>query len=78
MRQALTGLSMGNTHELLTIICGDTLIDTFSWDFEVPTSYILRREVLLGTPVQTTIIDVVDGDTVDAIIDGKKTRVRLL
>lgn len=54
------------------------LIDTFSWDFSLPTNYILRREVLYPMPVQALISYVVDGDTVDAIIDGKKTRIRLL
>jgi len=69
---------MGNTHEILSLTCGEVLIDTFSWDFEVPTSYILRREVLRGTPVQSVIMSVIDGDTVDAGIEGKKTRIRLL
>ena len=78
LRQAITGLNMGNTHEILSLTCGEVLIDTFSWDFEVPTSYILRREVLRGTPVQSVIMSVIDGDTVDAGIEGKKTRIRLL
>ncbi len=69
---------MGNTHELLTLNCGGVLIDTFAWEFSIPTNYILRRDVLYGIPVQSLITNVVDGDTVDAMIDGKKTRLRLL
>jgi endonuclease YncB( thermonuclease family) len=78
LRQAITGLNMWNTHDILTLTCGEVVLDTFGWDFQVPTSYILRREVLRGTPVQSAIMSVIDGDTVDAVIDGKKTRIRLL
>lgn len=78
LRQAITGLVLWNTHESLEIVCGDIQIDSFAWDFPVPTSYILRREVLFWFPQQTTVTNVVDGDTVDAILDGKKTRIRLL
>lgn len=69
---------MGNAHESLTLHCGDVTVDTFAWDFSVPTSYVLRRDVLYAVPVQSLITHVVDGDTIDAIIEGKKTRIRLL
>lgn len=49
-----------------------------SWDFPVPTNYIIRREVLSGMPEQAEIIRVIDGDTIDVIIKGIKTRIRLL
>ena len=60
LRQAMTGLSLGNTHDVLELMCGGELIDTFSWDFPIPTGYILRREVLYGLPQETTIISVID------------------
>jgi hypothetical protein len=44
------------------------VIDEFSWDFPVPTNYILRRTILQNIPEQATILRVIDGDTVDAII----------
>lgn len=69
---------MGNTHDVLTLNCGGVLMDTFSWDFSIPTNYILRRDVLYGLPVQSLITNAVDGDTVDVMIDDKKTRIRLL
>ena len=68
LRQAMTGLSLGNTHDTLELMCGGELIDSFSWDFPVPTGYILHREVLYGLPQESTIISVIDGDTVDAMI----------
>ncbi len=78
LRQITTGLNLGNSRETLEIICGQSQIDSFSWDFPVPTGYILRREVLMGLPEQATITHVIDGDTVDVMIGGKKTRLRLL
>lgn|GEM_PF-3301101 len=54
------------------------LIDSFVWDFAIPTNYILRREVLYAIPEQATVTRVIDGDTVDAMIAGVKTRIRLL
>lgn len=78
LRQALTGLTLGNTHESLALICGENLIDTFTWDFSVPSGYILRRDVLMGRPQKTTVLGVIDGDTLDVILEGKKTRIRLL
>lgn len=53
-------------------------MDTFAWDFDVPANYILTREVLFAQPTRALIVDVIDGDTVDMLIDGKKTRARLL
>jgi hypothetical protein len=44
------------------------LIDSFSWDFDIPTGYILRRKVLDALPEQAVIQRVIDGDTVDAVI----------
>ncbi len=44
------------------------MIDEFSWDFPVPTNYILRRMILQNIPEQATILRVIDGDTVDAMI----------
>lgn len=77
-RQVLTGLSLGNTTEKLELRCGEFLIDTFSWDFPIPTGYILRREMLDHTPRMVTVVQTVDGDTIDVILDSKKTRIRLL
>lgn len=68
LRQSETGLSLGNAHESLRLICGDVLIDTFSWDFDIPTGYILRRKVLDATPEQAIIQRVIDGDTLDTVI----------
>lgn len=44
------------------------MVDVFSWDFPIPTGYILRRKVLKGSPEQALITRVIDGDTVDATI----------
>ena len=62
----------------MKIICDGNSIDTFEWDFPIPDGYILRREVLYPEPTKALVSNVVDGDTIDAIIDGKKTRMRLL
>ncbi|MBP7774068.1 thermonuclease family protein [Candidatus Gracilibacteria bacterium] len=78
LRQATTRLTLGNTRDSLTLSCADTVIDTFSWDFPIPTGYILRRKVLHGTPEQALIERVIDGDTIDATVAGTKTRLRLL
>lgn len=78
LKQSTTGLNLWNSHESLKLMCGDALIDTFSWDFEIPTGYILRRKVLDATPEQAVIQRVIDGDTLDAVIGWVLTRVRLL
>lgn len=77
-RQALTWLSLWNTKEKLMLACGGVVIDEFSWDFPVPTNYILRRTILQNIPEQATILRVIDGDTVDAMIAWSNTRLRLL
>jgi endonuclease YncB( thermonuclease family) len=77
-RQATTWLTLGNTRDSLKLSCADTVIDTFSWDFPIPTGYILRRKVLHGTPEQALIERVIDGDTVETTIAWTKTRLRLL
>lgn len=77
-RQAITWLTLWNTKEKITLTCGENAIDTFSWDFPVPTSYILRRKVLQNTPEQATVVRVIDGDTIDVTIAGEITRLRLL
>ena len=59
-------------------MCAESIIDTFSWDFPIPTGYILRRKVIDGRPEQALIDRVIDGDTVDAVIGGVTTRLRLL
>lgn len=58
--------------------CGDIHIDSFSWDFDVPTNYVITREILQGAPDQGKVVKVIDGDTMDIMIDGVLTRVRLL
>lgn len=78
LRQAVTGITLGNTRDSLTIHCGGSQIDTFAWDFTIPTNYILRRDVLYALPEQAIINRVIDGDTVDATVLGVKTRIRLL
>lgn len=78
MRQITTGLSLGNTKETLELRCGDILVDTFSWNFEVPEGYILHRDILGMLPVEVNVVNVVDGDTIDVILRNKKTRIRLL
>lgn len=78
LRQAMTGLILGNENESLSLTCGEVSVDAFAWNFPVPTGYIIRREVLFGIPEQTIITAVIDGDTVEAIIGGRKTRIRLL
>lgn len=59
-RQIQTGISLGNSHDKLEMHCGDFLIDTFSWDFDIPSGYILRREMLDTPPVQVPVVSVVD------------------
>jgi len=54
------------------------LIDTFSWNFSIPSGYILRREMLDMPPARVSVVSVVDGDTLDVIWNSKKTRIRLL
>lgn len=78
LRQSLTRLNLGNSSETLQIRCGETLVDTFAWDITLPTSYILRREVLYPLPQRTIVERVVDGDTVELSLDGKTTKLRLL
>lgn len=78
LRQAITGITLGNTRDTLTLTCGGVQIDSFAWDFTIPTNYILRREILYWVPEQAVVTKVVDGDTVDATIAGVKTRIRLL
>lgn len=58
--------------------CGEFLIDTFAWDFAIPSGYILRREMLDTPPVQVSVTSAVDGDTLDVMLYNKKTRIRLL
>ena len=65
----VTGLSLGNTHDELEIVCSGDIIDTFSWDFPIPDGYILHREILYPVPTKALVSDVVDGDTVDILID---------
>ncbi len=77
-RQMTTGLSLGNSHDTLELRCGEILVDTFSWNFEVPSGYILRRDMLDMPPTQGDVVNVVDGDTIDVMLHNKKTRVRLL
>lgn len=76
--QILTGLNFWNTHDEIKIVCDGNSIDAFAWDFPIPDGYILRREVLYPEPTKALVSNVVDGDTIDVAIDGKKTRVRLL
>lgn len=78
LRQASTGINLGNSRDSLSLKCGDVDIDSFSWEFDIPTGYILRREVLYAIPEQGIVTRVIDGDTVDAMIAGVKTRIRLL
>jgi hypothetical protein len=52
----MTGLSLGNSHEVLELICGDTSLDAFVWDFPVPDGYILRREVLYPEPIYVPVV----------------------
>lgn len=78
LHQIVTGLNLGNTHDELKIMCDGNSIDTFSWDFPIPEGYILRREILYPEPTNALVSNVVDGDTIDVIIDGKTTRIRLL
>lgn len=78
LRQAITGITLGNSRDTLTLTCGGVQIDSFAWDFTIPTNYILRREILYWVPEQAIVTKVVDGDTVDATIAGVKTRIRLL
>lgn len=54
------------------------LIDTFSWDFSIPTSYILRPQVLNQSAIQAPVLYVIDGDTIEVLLFDKKTKVRLL
>lgn len=74
----MTSLSLGNTHESLTLSCGDLTIDVFEWDFEVPIGYVLARDIIYANSSQATVVQVIDGDTADVVIDSKKFRVRLL
>ncbi|MEI6710801.1 MAG: hypothetical protein WCK88_00585 [bacterium] len=60
LRQIQTGITLGNSHDKLEIHCGDFLIDSFSWDFDIPSGYILRREMLDTPPVQVPVVSVVD------------------
>ncbi len=78
LKQSVTGLNLWNSHESLKLLCGEIVIDTFQWDFEVPVSYIIHRDVIYAQPQQALISHVVDGDTVDAMIEWKKIRLRLL
>lgn len=54
------------------------MVDTFSWEFEVPEGYILSRDTLDLLPVRVDVVNVVDGDTIDVMLRNKKTRIRLL
>jgi endonuclease YncB( thermonuclease family) len=78
LRQAITWLTIWNTKDTLTLTCGEHTVDIFSWDFPIPTGYILRRKVLKGIPEQAFIIRTIDGDTIDAVIAWVTTRLRLL
>lgn len=60
------------------LTCGDAVMDTFVWDFDIPANYILTREVLFAQPTKVLVMDVIDGDTVDIVLNSKKTRARLL
>lgn len=44
----------------------------------MPTNYILRRKILQNTPERATVVHVIDGDTIDTMIVGEVTRLRLL
>jgi micrococcal nuclease len=78
LRQAVTWITLGNSSDALSLKCGGFQIDSFVWNFTIPTNYILRREVLYWSPEQALITRVIDGDTMDATIAGVKTRIRLL
>ena len=54
------------------------MVDTFSWEFEVPEGYVLYRDMLDLLPIQVGVVNVVDGDTIDVMLRNKKTRIRLL
>lgn len=78
LRQAITWITLWNSNDSLALTCWGVLIDSFIWNFTIPTNYILRREVLYWNPEQAFITRVIDWDTVDATIAGVKTRIRLL
>lgn len=76
--QMITGLTLGNTRDQVELLCDENAIDRFSWDFPIPEGYIVHREVLYPEPKRALVSEVIDGDTVDVIIEWKKSRVRLL
>ncbi len=65
----ITGLTLGNTRDQVELLCDENTIDRFSWDFPIPAGYIVHREVLYPEPKRSLVSEVIDGDTVDVIIE---------
>jgi len=52
--------------------------DTISWDFSIPSGYIIDRQTFSTESIQVHVTRVIDGDTIEIRLKNTLQKVRLL
>ncbi|MCH2188473.1 thermonuclease family protein [Candidatus Gracilibacteria bacterium] len=74
-----TGVSLGNTDDQVNIGVGDTIIDSISWDFQIPDDYVLKKGDTQYIERTATVVRVIDGDTLEVQLnDSTYSKLRLI
>lgn len=78
-----TGITLRNSTDQVRILdASGQLIDQLEWKTAIGSGVVLHREDLtrgdLIPPEEATVIEVIDGDTIDVLLRGKVERVRLI
>ncbi len=77
--KTLTSISLWNTLDEVNIWIGDDLLDTLSWDFQIPDDYVLKPWDTDAITRSAYVIRVVDGDTIQVRFDDDSIhKVRLI
>ncbi|MCK9271939.1 thermonuclease family protein [Candidatus Gracilibacteria bacterium] len=71
-----TNLSLNNDKDSVNFICNGEVLDSISWDYNVPDGYIISKNEDLNKNIK--VVRVIDGDTIVVLLNGREERIRLI
>lgn len=74
-----TLLNFNNTGDSANLVCGGRFVSTLAWTYSVPEGFIVAgQEGPYSGKVRTKVLRVIDGDTIEIELYGKREKVRLI
>ncbi|EKD66549.1 MAG: thermonuclease precursor (tnase) (micrococcal nuclease) [uncultured bacterium (gcode 4)] len=73
-----SNLSLNNDKDSVNFSCNGEVLDSISWDYNVPDGYIITKDKKLEIDEKIKVTEVIDGDTIAVLINWKREKIRLI